>query len=221
MDVFQAVTTRRSIRRFKPDSVPEALIREILEAARWSPSWGNTQPWEIVVVFGESLERFKKANRQRLMDGVIPEPDTAMPGVWPDALKRRYTEVGKKVLTALGIARGDQEARLRYTAEMFALFDAPCLLLFCVDRALSREYAMLDIGAIQQTICLLVHTRGLGSCILAASASYPGLIREILPLPETKAVIIGVALGYPDGNAPINSFSRERANPDEFTTWVR
>ena len=221
MDVFQAVTTRRSIRKFKPDPVPEAVIREILEAARWSPSWGNTQPWEIVVVSGESLQRFKKANRQRLMDGVIPEPDTAMPGVWPDTLKRRYTEVGKKVLTALEIARGDQEARLRYTGDMFALFDAPCLILFCVDRALNREYAMLDVGAIQQTICLLAHARGLGSCILAASASYPGLIREILPLPETKAVIIGVALGYPDGDAPINNFSRERANLDEFTTWVR
>lgn len=221
MDVFQAVTTRRSIRKFKPDAVPEALIREILDAARWSPSWGNTQPWEIVVVSGESLERYKKANRQRLMDGVTPEPDTAMPGNWPDILKRRYTEVGKKVLTALGIARGDQEARLRYSGDMFMLFDAPCLILFCVDRALCREYAMLDIGAIQQTVCLLAHARGLGTCILAASASYPALIREILPLQAAKAVIIGVALGYPDGDAPINHFSRERANPDEFITWFR
>ena len=221
MDVFQAVTTRRSIRKFKPEAVPETLIREILEAARWSPSWGNTQPWEIIVVSGESLERFKKTNRQRLMDGVISEPDTAMPEVWPDSLKRRYTEVGKKVLTALGIARGDQEARLRYAGDMFTLFDAPCLILFCVDRDLSREYAMLDIGAIQQTLCLLAHARGLGSCILAASVRYPSLIREILPLQETKAVIIGVALGYPDGDSPINNFSRERETPDEFTAWVR
>ena len=221
MDVFQAVTTRRSIRKFKPDQVPEALIREILEAARWAPSWGNTQPWEIVVVSGESLKRFKNVNRQRLLDGVIPEPDTTMPGVWPDILKRRYTEVGKKVLTAVGIARGDQEARLRYTGDMFRLFDAPCLILFCVDRALNREYVMLDVGAIQQTICLLAHARGLGSCILAASVRYPALIREIFPLQETKAVIIGVALGYPDGDASINNFARERATPDEFTTWVR
>lgn len=221
MNVFQAVTTRRSMRKFKPDAVPEALIREILEAARWSPSWGNTQPWEIVVISGESLERFKKANRQQLMDGVNSEPDTAMPEVWPDTLKQRYTEVGKQVLTALGIARGDQEARLRYSGEMYALFDAPCLILFCVARALNREYAMLDVGAIQQTICLLAHARGLGSCILAASVRYPALIREIFPLQETKAVIIGVALGYPDGDASINNFARERATPDEFTTWVR
>jgi nitroreductase len=220
MDVFLAVTTRRSIRRFKSDPVPEEHIREILAAARWSPSWGNTQPWEIVVVAGKPLERFKEANRKRIVDGVVPVPDTPMPGAWPDALKRRYMDVGKKVLTSLEIAREDREARLRYTGDMSALFDAPCLLLFCVERSLARAYAMLDVGAILQSICLLAHARGLGTCILAASVIYPTLIREIIPIPDTKAIIIGAAMGLPDGEAPINNFERERAAPDEFTTWV-
>jgi nitroreductase len=221
MEIFQAVTTRRSIRRFKPDPVPEPLLREILEAARWSPSWGNTQPWEISVVTGAALDRFKKANRQHLLDGVIPGPDTPMPDAWPEPLKQRYGDVGKQVLTALEIPRGDKEARLRYAGDMFALFDAPVLLLFCVDRGIPREYAMLDTGAIMQTVCLLAHARGLGSCILAASVRYPALIREIIPIPETKAVIIGVAVGYPDLDAPVNQFTRERANPDEFTLWCK
>jgi nitroreductase len=221
MDVFHAVATRRSIRRFKPDTISEELIREILDTARWSPSWGNTQPWEIMVIAGEPLERFKKANRQQLLDNVIPTPDTPMPDIWPDPQKQRYMEVGKTVLSTLGIARGDQEARLHYSGDMFALFGAPCLILFCVDSKLSREYAMLDIGAIQQTICLLACARGLGSCILAASVRYPALIREILSIPETKAIIMGVALGYPEEAAPINDFARERATPDEFTTWIK
>jgi nitroreductase len=221
MDVFQAITTRRSIRKFRQDPVPEELIRKILDTARWSPSWGNTQPWEIVVVTGEPLARFKKINRQRMLDGIVAAPDTTMPDVWPDTLKRRYADVGKKVLTSLEIARGDQEARLRYAGDMFALFDAPCLLLFCVEKSLAREYAMLDVGAILQTVCLLAHARGLGTCILAASVRYPAFIREIIPIPEMKAVIIGAAVGFPDGGAPINTFERERAAPDEFTTWAR
>jgi len=221
MDVFQAVTTRRSIRKFKPDPVPEELIREILEGACWSPSWGNTKPWEIAVVTGSPLERFRQANRQRILDGITPEPDTPMPGVWPELLKRRYTDVGKRVLGALGIPREDREARDRYTGDMFALFDAPCLLLFSIDKNLAREYAMLDIGAILQTVCLLAHARGLGSCILAASVHYPALIREIIRIPENKAVVIGAAMGYPDGEAPINRFERERTPPNEFTLWVR
>ncbi len=221
MEIFQTVTTRRSIRRFKPDPVPEPLLREILEAARWSPSWGNTQSWEISVVTGAALDRFRKANRQYLLDGVVPNPDTPMPDAWPEPLKQRYMGVGKQVLTALAIPRGDADARLRYAGDMFALFNAPALLLFCVDKGIPREYAMLDTGAIVQTVCLLAHARGLGSCILAASVRYPALIREIIPIPETRAVIIGVAVGYPDGEAPVNQFARERANPDEFTRWFQ
>ena len=221
MEIFQDVTTRRSIRRFKPDPVPEALLREILEAARWSPSWGNTQPWEIFIVAGEPLERLRKASRQRFLDGIIPEPDTPMPGVWPEPLKQRYQGVGKKVLTALAIPRGDEEARLRYRGDMFAFFGAPCLFLFCVDGSLAREYAMLDTGVIVQSVCLLAHARGLGACIMAASVNYPALIRQIIPLPETRAILIGVVLGHPDAEAPINQFARERANPDEFTRWFQ
>jgi nitroreductase len=104
---------------------------------------------------------------------------------------------------------------------MFAFFGAPCLLLFSVDRSLAREYAMLDTGVIVQSVCLLAHARGLGSCVMAASVNYPALIRQIVPIPETQALLIGVALGYPCAEAPINQFSRERANPDEFTLWCK
>lgn len=221
MEIFQAVTTRRSIRQFKPNPVPEPLLREILSAASWSPSWGNTQPWEIAIVTGEPLDRLRKANRQRFMDGAIPDPETPMPSVWPEPLKQRYKEVGKQVLGALSIPRGDEEARLRYYGDMFALFDAPCLLLFCVDKSLAREYAMLDTGAIVQSVCLLAHARGLGACIMAASIHYPAMIRQIVPIPETRAILVGVALGYPDAAAPINQFARERVNPDEFTLWCK
>ena len=145
--------------------------------------------------------------------------DSPMPDAWPEPLKQRYGNTGKQILAAMAIPRGDEAARLRYYGEMFAIFDAPCLLLFCVDRSLAREYAMFDMGAIVQTICLLAHARGLGSCILASSVRYPGLIREVIPIPEKSAVIIGVAFGYPDAEAPINQFARERTKPEEFTRW--
>jgi nitroreductase len=50
MDVIWAIKTRRSIRKFKPDPVEEEKLWAVLEAARWAPSWANTQCWEFIIV---------------------------------------------------------------------------------------------------------------------------------------------------------------------------
>lgn len=220
MDIEKAVKERRSIRMFKPEEVPQEIIREILDKARWAPSWGNTQPWELYVVTGETLERFKKANRQKCMDGEIHSSEIPMPEVWPEILKKRYIGVGKSVLTSLSIAREDIDARNEYYGDMFNLFGAPCMILACLGKSLNIEYAMLDVGLIMQTICLLCHEKGLGTCMLAASVRYPGLLREMLPIPEDRVVVIGAAIGYPDRESQVNNFKRKRADLDEIVTWV-
>ena len=221
MEIRKVIKGRRSIRKYKPDEVPETLIREIIEDARWAPSGGNTQPWELYVATGESLRKFKEANRRNLLEGVPPTPDIAMQQDWPEVMKMRYQALARNTLTSQNIDRKDQEARRKYNADMFALFDAPGLILFCLDKALSLEYAMLDIGMILQTVCSLAYDRGLGTCILAASILYPQLAREILSVPGSKNVVIGIALGYPDWEAPVNNFKRERAELDEFVFWVK
>jgi nitroreductase len=50
MDLMEAIKGRRSIRKYKPDPVPEEALRTLIEAVRWTPSWANTQCWEIIVV---------------------------------------------------------------------------------------------------------------------------------------------------------------------------
>ena len=70
MEVLEAIRTRRSVRKYAPDPVPDELLRQVLEAARWAPSWANTQCWEIVVV--RDPER-KKA----LSDLLVPERNPA------------------------------------------------------------------------------------------------------------------------------------------------
>ena len=221
MEIREAVKGRRSIRKYKTDEIPENIIREIIEDARWAPSGGNTQPWELYVVTGEALRKFKEANRRNFLEGVVMTPDISMQQVWPEVMKNRYQALAKNTLDSQNIDRKDKEARRHYNADMFALFNAPALILFCLDKALSLEYAMLDIGMILQTVCSLAYDRGLGTCILAASILYPQLAREILSVPESKKVIIGIALGYPDRESPLNNFKRERAELDEFVSWVK
>ncbi|MDO8784828.1 MAG: nitroreductase [Syntrophales bacterium] len=220
METRTTIKQRRSIRKFKSDEVPEEIIHEILADACWAPSWGNTQPWGIYVVTGKALERFREENRQKLLEGVLPSPEIKMPESWPEFLKKRYAEVGKSVLTSLSIAREDQQGRLQYSADMYSFFNAPCLILLFIGKSQSIEYAMLDVGLILQTICLLAHDRGIGTCILAASVRYADTLRESLKIPENKTIVIGVALGYPDGDSPVNRFARERAALDDFVTWI-
>ena len=88
MDVRTAVRGRRSIRKFKQKEVPQEIIREILEDALWAPSWGNTQPWDFYVVTGDTVERFKKANRNKFVEGEAQSPDVPMPGMWPVAQEK-------------------------------------------------------------------------------------------------------------------------------------
>jgi len=220
MQTRECVRNRRTIRKFLPDPVPEDLLKELISEARWAPSWGNTQPWELMVVSGSAMENFKNQNRDALMSGIKPNPDIQMPETFPEPNKIRYKDVGKSVLSSLSIPRGDLEARMNYYGDMFHLFDASAMLLVLLDKNLLLEYTMLDVGLFLQTFMLLACDRGLGTAALAASVNFPDVLRKHLPVPDNKTIAIGTAIGWPDKDAPVNRFERKRAPLDEVVTWV-
>jgi nitroreductase len=220
MELQKAVRSRRSIRQFLSKPVSEDIIRELIADSLWSPSWGNTQPWEIVVVTGSKMAEFKQKSQEALMSGHQVPTDIPMPQVWPEAYLDRYKELGKSVLGALSIAREDKEARMQHFVKMFGFFDAPAAVLVAVDKTLALEYAMLDAGIFLQTFCLLAHDRGLGTCIMAAMVTYPDIARELFGVPADKLFVMGAALGWPDPDAPVNCFERQRGSMDDFVTWV-
>jgi nitroreductase len=220
MELGTAIRERRSIRKFKPVEVPPSLITEIFNEARWSPSWGNTQPWEFYVLTSHALAKFKEMNLEKSAAGVPPSPDVQMPAKWPEAQKARYDELGHVVLTTMGIKREDKASRNKYYLEMGSLFGATCLILACISRNNVVEYPMLDIGLISQTICLLAHDKGLGTCIMAAAACYPAAIRKIAAIPDDQRIIVGIALGYPDLTFTLNHIDRKRAKIAELVHWV-
>jgi nitroreductase len=220
MELQAAIRERRSIRKFRPDPIPRVALENLLETARWAPSWGNTQPWEITVLTGEPLEAFRKANVASMAAAEPLRTDVAMPETWPEKLKARYMDVGRSVVTSLGLKREDKEGRFRHQLNMGALFGAPCLLVVTVPKDVLVEYAMLDAGLILQTLALAAHDRGLGTCIMACSVHYADLLRRHGSIPEDRRVILGAAIGYPDTEAPVNRFERQRAGLQEFVKWV-
>ena len=220
MECDAAIKGRRSIRKFKSKEIPKDLIASVMEAARWSPSWGNTQPWDLYVLTGKALAKFKEMNLEQTFSGKAGDPDVPMLTNWPDAMKARYGQLGKVLLSSQGIERDDKAGRDNYYKEMISVFDAPCLIIACIARDNLVEYQMLDIGIIAQSICLAAHDKGLGTCLLAAAARYPAEIRKIASIPENKKIVVGIALGYPDDSFPVNNFERERAPLDEIVHWV-
>jgi nitroreductase len=210
MELDQAVRGRRSIRAFLPDPVPRDKIEKIVELARWAPSWGNTQPWEIVVADGEKTRSLAKAFEEELMKGSGPRSDISMPIEFPDLHKKRYTGLGRDLLTFVGIARDDAEGRRQHYLNMYKYFGAPAVIYLVIDGRLNEPYSCLDIGSIGTTICYGAVQEGLGTIYLAAAMHFPDIVKKVLDIPEDKKVVIGIAIGVPHPEAPASLFRSTR-----------
>jgi len=217
MDVKEAILTRRSIRAFKPKPVPQEILQEILRVASWSPSGYNIQPWYISVVSGQSLENLKRALLER--SKIDPEGKTEVPFYdLGEVHKERRKRLGIRVLEAKGIAREDKVKRAEWTEQMYKFFDAPAVIIVSTDRRLG-SMALCDLGVIAMSLMLLAHSHGLGTCPEGIAAAYPDVMRKVLGIPEDKLILLALPIGYPDTNAPVNKFEREREPIENFVQW--
>jgi nitroreductase len=221
MELKETIRNRRTIRCFLQDPVPGETIKDLISDALWAPSWKNAQPWEILVATGEILERFKKENREALLAGKTSIPDIPTPKDLPNRFQKRYADLNEQVYEALEIDRQNTKGRVQYYAQMYALFNAPAMILILLDNRLSIEYAMLDVGIFVQTFCLLAQERLLGTAILSAVVHCPQVVHQIFSIPGTKLLVVGIALGWPDLGAPVNKFERKRGALEEFVRWVQ
>lgn len=217
MDVESAIRGRRSIRRYRAEAVPEAAVREVLELARWAPSWANTQGWSLFALTGETLERLVAALRERSGSGAERRFDLPPEGPdWPAAMRARTEQLFAARQAAAPGAAPPPTANV-----VFDLFGAPWLVLFAFDERLGAEYACFDSGLLVQTFCLAAHAKGLGTCIMARAVAYADVLHELLPEAAGLRFVVGVALGVPDLDAPVNGFPRQRADLDELVRWAR
>ena len=220
MELVEGLKTRKSIRGFKDQAVPRELLVQVLEAASWAPSWGNTQPWELAVVGGDTVKRLTGELVAAFEAKTPPNPDVPMPGTFPDDCKARYMACAAGLFGKMGIARDDKSSRWAHMVNMTRAFGAPVIIYVVFSGELTVPYAMLDCGAIIHGLCLAAHAQGLGTCIAAQLALYPELVRKHVPLPDGRKLVVGIALGYPDPEAPANAFRTDREPLEKWVTWV-
>ena len=211
---------RFSCRAFRPDPLPRAMISQMLTLAQMSPSWANTQPWNVIVTSGAATERLREA---LIADFESPEPlapsDVPFPEFYPPAELARRREVGWQLYESAGIAKGDREASARQARENERLFGAPHALLLHAKRAMG-PYGAIDCGLYLGNVLLAAEALGIGMIAQAALAQHCGVIRDLFGIPEDDVFIFGASFGWPDADSPLNGFRSRRAPLEESVTFI-
>lgn len=199
IDLLTFLRTRRSVRRFKPDPVPDSVIREILHTATFAPSAHNRQPWRFVVLTDQRM----KTSLARAMEAEFAR-DLEKDGLSSETIKKRL-----------------DRSRERMT-------NAPVVILLCVDMTemdvypdsnrRKAEYIIATQSAANAGMQLLLaaHAEGLGGVWVCSPMFAQKTVQEALNISlawEPQAMIL---LGYP---LEIPA-ARDRKPLDEITKFI-
>ena len=219
MNIIEAITQRHSTRAFLDKGVSINQINDILEAAKYSPSGANTQPWKVAVISGNTKIKLQQQLEQAFYAGTPSKIRYQYyPVNWKPIYKQRQHQCGLQLYQALNIAREDREARKAQWAANYRAFDAPIMLLFFIDSSMEAG-SFMDYGMFLQSIMLAAMEKGLATCPQAALAEYPDIINATLGYSNDQIVLCGIALGYEDTQAAVNNYRTAREPVSAFSDY--
>ncbi len=219
MEISEAIRKRKSIRAYQDKEVERETIARILDTARFSPSGANSQPWQVAVVTGETRERITEALVEAFRSGKAEDRDyDYYPRKWQEPFKKRRIACGAQLYDTLGIERKDREARLRQWEANYRAFGAPVVLFFFLDPSLAIG-SYMDSGMFLQSVMLAAMDEGLATCPQAALSGYAAIVKDILGYPGDTILLCGMALGYEEKEAVVNSYRTPREEVETFTTF--
>ncbi len=197
IDLFEAMRTCRTVRRLRPDPVPDELLRQVLTAATWAPSGGNRQPWRFLVVRDAELKR-------RVGELYLP--------VW-----RTFSAgYASRVAAASPPSRAGLERMMRAADHLAEHFhEAPVILVVCVhipslaitDAGLDRPAVVggASIYPAVQNLILACRGVGLGAALTTLLCLKEPEVRALLGIPADWAPCAHLPVGYPagEGHGPV------------------
>jgi nitroreductase len=208
-----------SIRGFTDQPVAQELLREIIKTAGRSPSYKNSQPWDVLVLSGEKKEGLSSMLLGLLAEDVPAQPDLAAPTSWPKREQNQINNLfaGRKEATGMDLA--DPKIIILAKKANFKFYRAPHAIYLFQDDSLS-SWSIFDLGIFAQSLMLAAHAKGLGTVPQAFATDYSTQVKEFLGIPQAKRLVLGFSIGYPDLDSPVNQFHTERMQLDEFTSWL-
>lgn len=219
MDVSQALVARKSVRAFLPKDVTLEQVSRILAAASHAPSGTNAQPWQVVAVRGEA----KKALEDQLVAAFDAGSEEKMdylyyPLEWIEPYKARRRACGLQLYSTLQISREDTARQKAQWRANYTAFGAPVALYFFIDPVM-KTGSFMDYGMFLQSIMLAAVEEGLATCPQAALGQYPHIVKNALGVDAATTLVCGMALGYEDTAATVNSYRTPREPVEVFTRF--
>jgi len=217
MNVTNAVLSRSSTRAFLDLPVPSDLIKELLINASRAASGGNLQPWKIFVINNSAMKDFLDFQSN------WTDPETPAYDIYPSKLKEPYRtsryQLGEQMYELLGIRREDKDARIAQVMENFKFFGAPCAFFCFVDRQMGPPQ-WSDLGMFLQTFMLLAKEAGLDTCAQEAWSIKHDSVSQFVKADDDDILFCGMAIGYRDDNAPVNSLKSQRRPLNEWAKFL-
>ena len=221
MTYDDVVLGRRSIRGYKPDPVPRALIEEIITLAARAPSSMNTQPWNFTVVGGAALDAIRAGNTERMLAGVPQSREFRTGRAFAGHHRDRQVDVAKQLFGAMGIERDDKERRQDWVMRGFRQFDAPVCIIVTYDRELAdSDDTTFDCGAVANALVNAAWSRGLGAVINSQGIMQSPVVREHAGIAADQVIMKSIALGWPDETFPANAVVSRRKTVAEAARFV-
>ena len=225
--VDAAIESRQSMREFLPKPVSHELIEHLLDVASRAPSGTNTQPWKVYVLQGASrdslvtqvCEAHDALRANPALADQYREAYDYYPEKWVSPYIDRRRENGWGLYGLLGIVKGDKDKMHAQHQRNFELFDAPVGLMFTVDCVMGRG-SLVDYGMFMQSIMVAARGHGLHTCPQAAWNGFASIILPHIGAGPDEMLVCGMALGYADEAALVNTFRTPRVPASQFTTWL-
>ncbi len=198
MNLYDAMSTLRAVRRLKPDPIPDAVLERVLEAATWAPTGGNHQSWRIIAVKDATL-------KQGLEDLYRPHWEGYIPGYEAHMLNMPEHEAER---SRRALAAGTYLATHMHEAPVICVFCFNPAHITFTDAALDRP-SVVGGGSIYpavQNLLLAARTEGLGCVLTTLLCMEEPKVKALLRIPDDWHTAAHVPLGYPvfGGHGPIS-----------------
>ena len=180
---------RHSCRKFQSKPIPEAILKDIISISLASPSWCNSQPWNIYVASGNTIEEIRKEWMAKGKEKVKGYADIA-PGHRTD-----YSERSQKTMAEFFKASEKLPNPEEFNESNYRLFSAPTMVYLTLNKGHSK-YSVLDLGVIEMAIMLAAKDHGVDSIPAYMTIMYPDVLRKHLKISDKEDIVIGIALGY-------------------------